>query len=150
MLYLGSDHAGFKIKEELKKYFDQKKIKYQDLGNTEYDPRDDYPDYGLKVAKKVARSQGKDKGILLCGNAQGICITANKVKGVRAVTGYSVYAAKSSRQDDDANILCLAGRALKPAEVKKIVKAWLETKFSGAVRHKRRLKRLAEIEKKIK
>lgn len=150
MIYIGSDHAGFALKESVKEYLDQKGIEYLDVGAHEYVPDDDYPDIGYDVAKQVVSSKEKARGILICGNAQGICIAANKVNGARAVTGYSEYAAKTSRQDDNANILCLAGRVLKPTQAKRIVGTWLRTPFSGAKRHERRLRRLKQLEQRGK
>lgn len=144
MIYLGSDHAGFKLKEEIKKFLKELGEKFEDLGNTEFDPSDDYPDYAYPVAKKVA--QTGERGIVFCGNAQGVCILANKVKGIRAAVGADEYAAKTSRTDDDSNILCLPGRVLTSGEAKRIVKMWLGTPFSQADRHIRRLKKVQEIE----
>ena len=86
------------------------------------------------------------RGIVLCGNAQGICIVANKVKGARAATGFNTEAAKTSRTDDDSNVLCLPGRFLSKKEMLEVVKEWLETPFSGADRHVRRLKKVGDIE----
>lgn len=144
MIYLGADHAGFKLKEEIKKFLREEKQKFEDLGNEEFDPGDDYPDYAHPVAKKVAETG--ERGILFCGNAQGVCILANKVKRIRAAVGADEYVAKTSRTDDDSNILCLPGRIMTADEAKKIVKSWLETPFSGADRHVRRLKKIQQIE----
>lgn len=144
MVYLGADHAGFNLKEEIRKYLKELGVKSEDLGNTEFDPADDYPDYAYPVAKKVAETG--ERGIVFCGNAQGVCMLSNKVKGVRAAVGSDEYVAKTSRTDDDSNILCLPGRVLTGQEAKKIVKSWLETPFSKAERHLRRLKKMEKIE----
>ena len=144
MIYLGSDHAGYKIKEEIKKYLKEQGEKFKDLGNDQFDPADDYPDYAYPVAKKVAETG--EKGILFCGNAQGVCILANKVKGVRAAVGADEYITKTSRTDDNSNILCIPGRVVTTDEAKKIVKVWLDTNFTEAERHVRRLKKIEEIE----
>lgn len=144
MVFIGSDHAGFKCKEYIKKFLDEYGEEYIDFGNTEYDPDDDYTDFGYTVAKQVIENEGR--GLLFCGNAEGICMVANKVKGIRAAIGYNEYAARTSREDDDSNILCLPGRVLTYEEAKQIVKVWLETPFSNEERHKRRLAKMKKIE----
>ncbi|MBU0648570.1 RpiB/LacA/LacB family sugar-phosphate isomerase [Patescibacteria group bacterium] len=145
-IYLGADHAGHKLKEELEKYLKKQKHAVIDLGAHKFDKTDDYPIYAARVGR-AARRDKKARGIVLCGNAQGVCIVANKIRDVRAAVGYSEDAAKTSRADDNANVLCLAGRVLKPAQAKKIVSTFLKTKFSHAKRHRRRLKEVARIEK---
>ena|SRR3989338_236121 len=145
MIYLGSDHAGFELKEKIKKYLVDLKHEVDDLGAHALDSKDDYPKYAHAVAKKVADEGAR--GILFCGNGVGVCVVANKVPGVRAAIGYSTYAAETSRTDDDTNVLCLAGRVLKPDEAKDIVRTWLTTDFSGAERHVRRLRHVQKIEK---
>ncbi|MBW2973750.1 RpiB/LacA/LacB family sugar-phosphate isomerase [Candidatus Woesearchaeota archaeon] len=155
-VYLGADHAGFKLKQHIKTYL--KKLKYQvvDKGNTKLVMTDDYPDYAYKVAKAVAASKGDAKGILFCGSAEGICIAANKVRGIRAVPVWTLENARLSRQHNNANVLCLSGGqmkkkskqlALSPKKAEKIVKTWLETDFTFEPRHVRRLKKIASIEK---
>ncbi len=117
----------------------------KDLGNIEYKEDDDYPDYADKVAEAVAKDDGS-MGILLCGNAEGVCIVANKTRGIRAALGFSVEAAKTTREDDDATIICLPGRMMDIDEAKKIIDTFLSTEFSGEERHVRRLEKLEEIE----
>lgn len=146
MLYLGADHAGFKLKEQIRKYLLTQKIKFVDLGNLKLDKNDDYPDFGFKVAKAVANDKGS-KGILICGTSFGVCIVANKVKGIRAVSISNTKDAKLSRQHNDANILCLSGWNLKLPLAQKIIKFWLNSKFNNAPRHKRRLGKIKFIEK---
>lgn len=143
---IGSDHAGFKLKEKIKKYLKMKKIEYIDLGTDSLESVD-YPDYALKVAKQVARNQDR-RGILVCGTGTGMTIAANKVKGIRAVAAYDVYSARMSRIDNDTNILGLRGRYFPYEKVKKIINVWLNTPFSGEQRHKRRLKKISGLEKK--
>ncbi len=143
-LILGSDHGGFKLKAYLKKYLDKKKIAYEDIGAHSLDPDDDFPQYAVKVAKKVAKNKGV-MGVLSCGNAQGICIAANKVKGARAATCYDAYTARTSRKDDDANIICLRGRKFPFSKSAKILQKWLDTPFSKEARFIRRLKQVSKI-----
>jgi len=140
MIYIGSDHAGYRLKEFLRKYFDKKKIRYKDFGTYSEEPVD-YPDYAFKVAKAVAEDK-KSKGILICGTGTGMCIAANRVKGIRAAVVYDEFSAKMSRHDNDANVLCLRGRKVNFNFQKKLVDIWLKTKFSKEERHKRRITKL--------
>ncbi len=144
-IYIGADHGGWALKEELENFLKEKGYKIVDMGNQDLVEDDDYPDFGYAVAKRVVTDAGSH-GIVICGNAQGICIVANKVKGARAATGFDTQVAKTSRTDDNTNVLCLPGRHLKITEAKKIVEMWLSTEFSGAARHVRRLKKVGEIE----
>jgi RpiB/LacA/LacB family sugar-phosphate isomerase len=145
MIFIGADHAGYKLKEKLKRWLAEQGHKVTDVGARTLDKNDDYPIYAYKVAKAVAR--GKGKGILLCGSAEGVCIAANKVKGVRAVAVWTVQNAKLGRKHNDANVLCLSGWDLSPAQAKKIVKSWLKTAFTAKARHVRRLKEITRIER---
>lgn len=143
---MGADHAGWELKETLEEHLKGKKFKVVDMGNENLVNDDDYPDFGYAVAKRVA-TQESAHGIVICGNAQGICIVANKVKGVRAAIGFNKDVAKSAREDDNSNILCLPGRHIDKKEAIQIVDTWLTTEFSGAARHVRRLKKVEEIER---
>lgn len=147
MIYLGADHAGFRLKEQIKKYLHDQKLKFEDLGNLKLEKNDDYPEYGHKVAKAVA-SEKDSMGILICGTSYGICIVANKVKGTRAVSVNTVREAKLSREHNNANILCLSGWDISINKAKKIIKAWLNTKFSTHPRHHRRVYQIKKIEDK--
>jgi ribose 5-phosphate isomerase B len=147
MIYLGADHAGFKLKEQIKNYLKAQKLKFQDLGNFKLDKKDDYPEFGFKVAKAVAKNP-QNRGILICGTSYGICIVANKVKGIRAVTVNTVKDAKNSREHNDSNIICLAGWYTNFNLVKKIIKVWLATSFPSATRHQRRVRQIKKIESK--
>ena len=145
-IYLGADHAGWETKEAVEAYLKENGYKSVDMGNDNLVEGDDYPDFGYAVAKRVMTDENA-RGIVMCGNAQGICIVANKVKGVRAATGFNAEVARTSRTDDDANVLCLPGRFVSKKEALDIVKHWLETPFSGEDRHVRRLKKVRDIEK---
>src|SRR3989304_740007 len=147
-IFLGSDHAGFKLKQAIKEYLIKNGFAIKDLGNHNLSPLDDYPDYAEKVAEAVQKNLKSNKGILICGSGQGVCMTANKFKGIRAALGYSVAAAKQSRAPGDSNILCLSGLELSQDQAKKIINAWLKENFSGEARHKRRLEKIAKIEAK--
>lgn len=140
-IYLGADHNGFKLKEYTQDYLGKKGHQVVDLGNTKLNLRDDYPDYAKKVAKKV-QADKKSMGILFCGSGQGMCMAANKFKGIRAALGWTTGAAKKSRYDDDSNILCLPAWRISPDQAVRIINGWLTTPFSKIARHKRRIKKI--------
>lgn len=146
-IFLGADHAGFKLKEELKVYLEkQKNYLVHDLGAKKLEENDDYPDFAETVGRAVAESK-QGLGILCCGSGQGMCIAANKIKGIRAASVSSVKEAKLSRQHTNANILCLSGWNLTKAKAHQLVSSWLETPFSEAARHNRRIKKIAKLER---
>lgn len=145
MLYIGADHRGFKLKEYLKGYLDNKKILYKDMGAFEYDKHDDYPDFALKVANEVAENKGE--GVLICGSGAGVCMAANKIDGIRAVVCHNEDEARLSKKHDNSNILCLSANSLKEKEAENILRVWLETDFTNKGRHKRRLDKIKEVEK---
>lgn len=140
-IFIGSDHAGFTLKQELKKYLDTLGIKCEDVGNTVFDPTDDYPDIAYAVADKVRKTKGA-RGILICDSGVGVCMTANKVSSIRAVNAYNIKIAKKSREHNDANMLCLGQDYMSLRQAKKIVNTWLETKFSTETRHHRRVDKI--------
>jgi ribose 5-phosphate isomerase B len=142
-IYIGADHAGFNLKNYLKTYLEKMGYKPVDMGNTEFDPVDDYPDYALKVAKKVAETGGR--GIIVCDSGVGVCIVANKVKGIRAVNAYDPNIASKSRKHNNTNILCIGQNYVAVDIVKKIISAWLETDFSTEERHIRRVSKVDKI-----
>lgn len=145
-IYLGADHAGFALKEKIKKWLKLKKIAFEDLGNLTYDKNDDYPDFAEKVGRKVAKENSK--GLLFCGSSEGICIAANKIRGVRAVAPSTVKLAELSRSHNDANVLCLSGWYAPLSLSKKIVTKFLSTPFSTEARHVRRLNKIKKMEQK--
>lgn len=145
LIYIGADHAGFSLKEELKQALTADGYEVQDVGAEAFVDTDDYPAYAERVAKAVA-ADSSARGLLACGNAEGVCIAANKVRGTRAAVGFSIEAAKTSRTDDDANVLCLPGRIETNDSAIEMVRAFLTTPFSGAERHERRLKQVEEME----
>jgi ribose 5-phosphate isomerase B len=143
-VFIGSDHAGFELKERLKKYMADKAIPYEDMGNLRLEPGDDYPDYAEKVARKVAETGGR--GVLVCDSGVGVCIVANKVRGVRAVNASNERIAMMSRQHNNANVLCLGQDYLSEDEALKVFDTWLKTPFSPEPRHHRRVDKIARIE----
>ncbi len=146
MIYIGADHGGFELKEYIKKFLKKELISFQELGANISDSSDDYP----LIAEKVARAVGKKKnalGIILCKSGQGVCIAANKIHGIRAALCWNTASAKSSRNDDNANILCLPAQFLTPQQTISIIKKWLATPFSKEPRHKRRVAQIIKIER---
>ncbi|MBI1961569.1 MAG: RpiB/LacA/LacB family sugar-phosphate isomerase [Parcubacteria group bacterium] len=146
MIYLGADHAGFHLKEELKSYFAKQGISFADLGADRYDRGDDYPEYAVLVAQKVATSTAA-RGILLCGTGNGMAIAANKIKGVRAAVAWDAYSAKKAAEDDAANILALPARDITEQLAIAAVRAYLSEKPSAAARHKRRVNKIRKLER---
>ena len=145
MMYLGSDHAGFKLKESVKKVLDELGETYRDLGNAIEDPADDYPDYAFAVGQAVAKEPGSF-GILSCGSGEGVCIAANKVRGVRAVVAENHDVAAKTRAHNDANVLCLSGWHQTETEIRPIIAAFLGTPFSAEERHARRIEKISAYE----
>ena len=143
-IYLGADHAGFVLKEHIKKFLQRKGYTVVDKGAKKLIKGDDYPIYGARVAKAVQKS---GKGILICGSAEGICIVANKFKKIRATPIWTLQNAKLSRKHNDANVLCLSGWELSKKKVEKIVLTWLETEFSEEERHKKRIQEIRRLER---
>lgn len=155
-IFIGADHAGYKLKESIKRWLEHGGYHCEDVGNLSFDSSDDYPDYSYRVAAAVTLNPTA-RGIMICGSSFGACIVANKVRGIRAVSVHSVKEAKLSRQHNDANVLCLAGGGLKEGGhgiglplslAKKVVAAWLNEPFSRAERHHRRVNQIRAIERK--
>ncbi len=145
-IFFGADHAGYRLKEKLKKLVEKLGHEAIDAGAFELNKDDDYPDFVVPAVRAAIAVGGR--AIVLGGSGIGECVAANKVKGSRAALAFDAYTAKMSRVDNDANVLCLGGRTAvaKGSAAEKIVKIVLATKFSGAERHKRRLRKIAGLE----
>ena len=144
MIAIGSDHGGYALKEEIKKYLDEKGIEYKDFG-TQSEERTDYPIYGELVAKAV-QSKECEKGILVCGTGFGMAIVANKFKGIRCASCWNEEVAKLLKGHNNANIIALPGRFINVSQAVVILRAWLATEFMDG-RHTERLKMIEDIEK---
>ena len=144
-IYIGSDHNGFELKEKLKRWLEKNVIAYEDKGDLKFDQQDDYPDYAERVARATVRN--KSFGILICGSAQGVCIAANKIRGVRAVIPTTLKEARLSRTDDNANVICLSGWSLHFHQATKLIEKFISTPFSEAPRHRRRLAKIRRLER---
>jgi len=146
---LASDHAGFKLKEFVKKLLEKNGFEVKDFG-TNSEEACDYPDFVIPAAEAVAKSKGKAFGIVFGGSGIGECIAANKVKGIRCAVAFDEYTARVTREHNDSNVLALGGRTVTANEklAEKIVLAWLSTHFSNAERHVRRIKKISDYEKR--
>jgi len=138
-IIIGSDHAGFELKGKISLYLKQLMYDITDLGVYSEKPVD-YPLIGRKAAEKVAKTNSI--GILVCGSGIGMCMVANKIKGVRAALCYNEETAKVARKHNNANILCLGARTESAKNYKEIIKTFLKTDFSKEERHKRRVKQI--------
>jgi len=145
---IGSDHAGFAYKEELKALLIELGHEVEDFGTRSEEPVD-YPDFIIPVAEAVARGQYQ-LGIVLGGSGIGEAIAANKVPGVRAALAHDTYSARMSREHNDANVLALGQRVIGIEVAKEIVRTWLSSSFSGDQRHRRRLAKIRELEESLR
>jgi ribose 5-phosphate isomerase B len=142
-IVLASDHAGFELKEDIKRFLRTSEHEVIDAGT--YDQESvDYPDFGRKAAELVASGEA-NSCILVCGTGVGMCVVANKTKGVRAVLVSDVYTAAQSRRHVDTNCLVLGGQVTGKGLAREIVRVWLETPFEGG-RHTRRIEKIRELE----
>jgi RpiB/LacA/LacB family sugar-phosphate isomerase len=146
-IIIGSDHAGFALKEHIKHFLNNNYKEVADVG-TGSDESVDYPDFAFQVAEKVSSGEF-ERGILVCGSGVGMAIVANKVPGARAVLCLDTDTARMSRMHNDTNVLALAGRRTDDETAQMIVTTWLETEFDGG-RHKRRLDKIKNIENKYR
>ena len=146
-IFLGADHAGFELKEHVKKYLVKSGIEVDDKGAYAFDQGDDYPDFIVPVAKKVSENPSKNIGIIFGSSGQGEAIAANKIKGIRAAIYYGCNAeiVKLSRTHNNSNILSLGAKFLTKKEAVEAVKLWLETNFSNEARHARRISKISRI-----
>ena len=140
---IGSDHRGFEVKRRIAPLLRQLGHEVLDLGTTTEDSCD-YPDFGFEVARLVSDQQ-VDRGILVCGTGIGMCITANKLPGVRAASCHDSITAEMSRRHNDANVLCISADLLGEEVIERMVRIWLETEFEGG-RHARRIEKIARFE----
>lgn len=147
-IYIGADHGGFQLKEQVEAYLLKAGYEVEDEGNDVLDPDDDYPQFAAKVATSVLTSDDKEpRGIIVCTGAQGVAIAANRYKGIRASVVWDAHEARMTRNDNDSNVLCLSGRLMEnnPSLWQGVVETWLSTPFSSAARHHRRVKELDEL-----
>ena len=142
MIAIGCDHGGFPLKKDIIKFLEKSGYEYKDYG-TYTEESCDYPEYAKKVAHAVADGEC-EKGIIICGTGIGVCMTANKVKSVRAALVHGCFSAKATREHNDANVLTMGARVIGPGLAEEIVKIFLETPFSNDERHIRRISQIED------
>lgn len=145
-IYIGADHRGLELKENLKPWLQEEKYDVVDCGNTKFDPLDDFPDFSFAVAEKVSEDP-ESLGIIICGSGGGVTIAANKVKGIRCATVAYADEVKHNRTNNDINMIALAADYTPFDTAREFVKIFLETKFSGEEKYIRRIKKIAAREK---
>lgn len=142
---IAADHGGIELKTVLTRELRRALHEVIDFGAHHPSPEDDYPDLVVPLARAVARRE-LERGIAVCGSGVGACVAANKVPGVRAALVHDVFSAHQGVEDDDMNILCLGGRVVGHALALDLVRSFLEARYVGAERHRRRLAKIAELE----
>ncbi len=146
-IYIGADHNGFERKDQLSDYLRRSGYEVIDEGNKHPSPDDDFPQFASRVVAgmRSGSDPGTARGILICGSGQGMCMAANRFRGIRACLAFDQEEARSARNDDDSNVLCLSARSLDFDATVGVVHAWLMTPFAGANRFKRRIQELDEL-----
>lgn len=148
-IYLGADHNGFAMKEHVFAYLAKRGYTVEDVGDHELDPGDDFPEFAQMAALQVLGDDPKDdpRAILICGGGQGMCMAANRFRGIRASVIWDEYEAKMTRNDNDSNVLCLPSRILEDESTdwQNIIDTWLKTPFAAAPRYKRRNAQIDEL-----
>ena len=145
-IYIGADHNGFDYKQRLAELLVKTGHEVIDEGNQALNLDDDYPQFAGRVVNAMLADANTDSiGILICGSGQGMCIAANRFKGIRASLCWSVDEARAARNDDNSNVLCLSSRFTSLEDAEKIINTWLNTAFAGAPRFIRRLTELDSL-----
>ena len=145
-LGIAADHGGFNLKEEVKAWLNSAGHEVKDFGANALDQSDDYPDYVIPLARAVAAGEVK-YGIAICGSGVGASIGANKVAGVRAALIHESFSAHQGVEDDDMNLICLGGRVIGIKIAEELITAFLNARYIGAERHRRRLEKIKALEK---
>jgi ribose 5-phosphate isomerase B len=145
-IFIGTDHNGFHMRNVIVSYLTRAGYEVEDEGDSKLDPEDDFPIFASKVVKDILGSEDADaRGILLCGSGQGMCMAANRYRGIRACLGYDQQSIRASRNDDNANVLCLPALTLDKDQINVLVEIFLNTKFAGAPRFSRRIQQLDDM-----
>jgi ribose 5-phosphate isomerase B len=142
---VAADHGGFELKEYLAAMLREADYEVIDFGDGKPKPDDDYPDFVVPLARAVAGGE-VDRGLAICGSGVGACIASNKVPGVRACLIHECFSAHQGVEDDDMNVICLGGHVVGNALAWELVRTFLQARFSGAERHRRRLAKVARLE----
>ena len=145
-IYIGADHNGFDLKEKLESFLRRSGHEVVDAGDVKRDPDDDFPQFAGRAVNMLLGDDDREaKAILICGSGQGMCMAANRFRGIRASLCWNLTEARLARNDDDANVLCLSAKSLDNEAAQAIVTTWLNTPFAGAPRYKRRIQQLDNI-----
>lgn len=144
---IAADHGGFLLKEQLMTALRNEGYELVDFGASHLDPSDDYPDFVIPLGKAVTRGD-IERGVTLCGSGVGACIAANKVPGVRAALITDVFSAHQGVEDDDMNVICMGARVVGFALALELIRVFLQARFIGAERHRRRLAKVKELDEK--
>ena len=142
---VGADHAGFELKGEVVRWLESEGHQVNDIGAHEFDPDDDYPDFAVAVAWSI-RAGESERGIVICGSGVGACITANKVKGIRACLCHDTYSARQGVEHDNMNVVCIGGRIIGIELTKVVLESFLNASFLLEPRFQRRLDKLNQVE----
>ena len=143
---IAADHGGFELKKYLAAMLHEASYEVSDFGDLQQEPSDDYPDFVVPLARAVACG-GVDRGVAVCGSGVGACIVANKVPGVRACLIHECFSAHQGVEDDDMNVICLGGQVAGNSLAWELVTLFLRARFTGAERHRRRLAKVARLER---
>ncbi|MGH7142229.1 MAG: RpiB/LacA/LacB family sugar-phosphate isomerase [Candidatus Saccharimonadales bacterium] len=145
-IYIGADHNGFEFKKQIITFLSSSGYQVFDDGNQGLDQTDDFPQFATRVVSSLLADKDQDsRGILICASGQGMCMAANRHKGVRASLCWNLEEARSARNDDDSNVLCLSSKYLSLKATEPIIITWLNTQFAGASRFKRRIQELDNL-----
>lgn len=149
-IFIGADHRGFFLREKVENFLHKNGYEFEDVSGEEYNPHDDFPVFAHRAVMKMQSSNDNEpRAILLCGGAQGMAMAANRFKGIRASVVWDTEEAKWTRNDNDSNVLCLPARIFEnpenEAELKDVLKIWLETPFAAAPRFVRRNRMIDEV-----
>lgn len=145
-IYIGADHNGFHLRNSIIEYLKRAGYDIVDEGDQRLDPEDDFPVFATAVIKDVLASEDKEaRGILVCGSGQGMCMAANRHKGIRALLGYDQESVRAARNDDDANVLCLPAKLIDKSTINVLIETFINTPFAAAPRFVRRLNQLDSL-----
>lgn len=146
MIYISSDHGGFDLKTKILQHLQNKGYEIEDLGPFSFDPNDDYPDFAILLGNKV-KEHKENQGILICRNGVGMCLVTNKIPGIRCGISWNAPHARSSKRDDDTNVIAIPADYIDEETSFDTIEAWLTTAFSEEERHLRRLRKIVGLEK---
>jgi ribose 5-phosphate isomerase B len=145
-IFMGADHNGFTLKAKISEALKKAGYTVVDEGDDRLQPEDDFPQFAERAVRAMQADQDKDiRAILICGSGQGMCMAANRFKGIRASLVWDEHEARAGRNDDDSNVLCMPARGMDEARAIAIAEVWLTTPFAGATRFKRRIEELDRL-----